>query len=99
MLMQIDGIPVPPITYRVLAVRAVGPKTLRVTFDDGLTGEIDLDTYQNWTGVFAPLKADPTLFAQVYVDPEFQCVCWPGEVDIDTEALHARVLWQQRRKA
>lgn len=91
--MHLDGIPVPPILYKVLAVAATGPTTLRITFDDGLTGELDMDKHMKWLGVFAPLKADPALFAQVYVDPEMQCVTWPGELDIDSEALHARLLW------
>lgn len=94
MYMHIDGIPVPPITYRVTAVAAVGPTTLRITFDDGLTGELDMNKHLKWIGVFAPLKADPALFAQVFVDPESKCVTWPGELDIDSEALHARLLWE-----
>lgn len=92
--MHIDGIPVPPGLFDVVAVTVIGPTSLRVTFDDGLTGEIDMDTYLTWSGVFAPLKADPALFAQAHVHPDFGTVSWPNEIDIDSEALHARMLWE-----
>ena len=95
--MHIDGIPIPPGLFRVVAVQAIGPTSLRVRFDDGLTGELDMDTYLQWVGVFAPLKADPALFAQVFVDRDAGTVAWPGDIDIDSEALHARILWDREQ--
>ncbi len=88
---HIDGIPVPRGLVCVVAVLAIGPTTLRIAFDDGLTGELDLNDYVTWTGVFAPVKADPARFAEVFVDPEAHTVAWPGDIDLDSEALHARI--------
>ncbi len=95
MTMHFDRIPIPRGLFRVVAVQAVGPTSLRVTFDDGVSGELDMDTYLQWDGVFAALKTDPPLFAQVFADPESGTVAWPGDIDIDSEALHARILWDR----
>ncbi len=95
MTLHVDSIPIPRGLFRVVAVQAVGPTSLRVSFDDGVSGELDMDTYLQWDGVFAALKADPTLFAQVFADPESGTVAWPGNIDIDSEALHARIVWDR----
>ena len=97
--MHLDGVgghpalPVPPVLYKVVAVTPVGGTTLHIEFNDGLRGDLDMDLHMTWHGVFAPLRADPALFAQVFVDATCGCVTWPGELDIDSEALHARLLW------
>jgi hypothetical protein len=41
------------------------------------------------TPVFRPLYDDPSLFAQVYVDPETGTIVWPNAADIAPDALQA----------
>jgi hypothetical protein len=60
---------------------------LRLTFDDGLTGDVDLTNLLDAGPVFQPLR-DPRLFAQVYIDPQTRTVAWPGGIDLDPEGLH-----------
>jgi uncharacterized protein DUF2442 len=74
----------------IVEVRATGGHRLFLRFDDGQSGELDLDRTVKFTGVFAPLK-DPHEFAKVFVHPEFHTVSWPNNVDLDSDVLYARV--------
>lgn len=71
----------------VIQVESLGSHRLRLRFDDGVEGELDLGT-ERWDGIFAPL-ADPGFFAQVAVDTELGTIVWPNGVDIAPESLHA----------
>ena len=76
----------PPL-YDVIDVQVVGHHRLRLTFEDGTVGEVDL-SQQEWRGVFEPL-ADPAYFAQVRVDAEAGTVVWPNGADMAPEPLYA----------
>lgn len=56
-----------------------------VAFDDGTSGEIDLDGVLNGP-VFEPLK-EITVFRKVSVDPELETVVWPNGADLAPEFL------------
>jgi hypothetical protein len=60
---------------------------LRLTFDDGLTGDVDLSNLLDAGPVFQPLR-DPRFFAQAYIDAQTRTVAWPGGIDLDPEGLH-----------
>jgi hypothetical protein len=62
---------------------------LRLTFSDGLIGDVDLSHIRAWDGVFTPLH-DPAFFAEVRVDPEIGTIAWPGGVDLAPEVLYER---------
>jgi Protein of unknown function (DUF2442) len=79
---------VPPI-----GVEVIGDHQLRVTFKDGLVGDIDF-TGRHWRGVSEPL-ADPNFFAQARVDPEIRTVTWPNGYDMAPEALYERACEHQ----
>ena len=64
---------------RIVRVSAGQGYTLKVLFDDGTSGEVDLSARLFGT-VFEPLR-DPLLFAQVRVD-EYGAVCWPNGADL-----------------
>jgi len=68
----------------------VGGHRLRLKFDDGTSGELDLSG-EEWKGVFEPL-ADPGYFAQVELDEELGTIVWPNGADIAPEALHRWVV-------
>jgi hypothetical protein len=74
----------------VAAVTALPGWRLRVRFNDGLEGEVDMDreVHSPDAGVFAEL-ADPERFAAVQV--EFGVVTWPGEIDLAPDAMHAEI--------
>jgi hypothetical protein len=67
---------------------------LRLEFDDGTAGEVDISELVSFAGVFAPLR-DPVAFRQVRVDPELGTIAWPDGADIDPFVLHE---WAQGRR-
>lgn len=74
--------------HRVKQVEALKGYRLRVEFDDGVGGEVDLSD-RLFGPVFEPLK-DEGFFRRVEID-EFGAVCWPNGADLAPDALHARL--------
>ena len=74
----------------VTKARVVENHRLYVRFADGVAGEVDLDGFVRWEGVFAPLR-DPVRFAEVRVDAELGTVVWPNGADLDPDVLYAAV--------
>ncbi len=72
---------------RVVSVQWLGGHRLRVGFDDGSGGEVDLAARMKFRGLLAPLS-DPALFAQVSLDAETGTIRWPGDLDFDPVILH-----------
>jgi hypothetical protein len=68
----------------------LGAHRLRLRFDDGVEGEVDLSKRLTFDGVFAPLQ-DPEFFARVQVHPEFGTISWPNDVDLDPVVLYSLV--------
>lgn len=79
----------------VTHVELLGGYCVRLAFDDGLEGEVDLAGRLPRDGLFAPL-ADPAYFAQVRLDEEGGTIAWPNGVDIAPDTLH---MWVQERPA
>jgi hypothetical protein len=77
----------------VTAAEVIGDYQLRLTFEDGLVGEVDF-AGRDWRGVFEPL-ADPAYFAQARVDPEIGTITWPHGVDMAPETLYERAAEHQ----
>lgn len=77
----------------VVLVTQTGPYRLKLRFDDGAEGEVDITTMTTFTGVFEPLK-DPGYFSQVRVDPEAGTIVWPNGADLDPLVLHSKVTGQ-----
>jgi len=74
----------------VVSVTQTGPYRLKLRFDDGAEGEIDITKMTTFEGVFEPLK-DPGYFSQVKVDPEAGTIVWPNGADLDPLVLHSKV--------
>ena len=74
----------------VVDVKCLGDHRLRLRFDDGVEGDVDLAQHLEFEGVFAPLK-DPEYFARVLVEPGGGTICWPNQADIDPLVLHSWV--------
>ena len=69
---------------RVTGVEVRPPYGLHLTFDDGVTRNVDLAD-DLWGRMFEPLK-DPAFFAQVTID--HGTVVWPNGLDLDPLVLH-----------
>ena len=63
---------------------------IRVTFDDGLQGIIDLEG-ELWGEVFEPLK-NTDVFRRFRVDRELDTIVWPTGADLAPEFLHERAV-------
>jgi hypothetical protein len=72
--------------HRVAAFRIVGPYTLTVEFDDGVSRTIDFRPVLEGE-LYGPLK-DPSLFDGVRIDPEVHTLVWPNGADFDPATLH-----------
>ena len=79
--------------YRIQAVEHLGGHRLRLTFADGLTGEVDLtERLAGSVGpMFEPLR-DVAYFAQVVVDEELGTIVWPDGADLAPDALHEQAM-------
>jgi len=74
----------------VISVEPLTNYELRVTFDDGVEGVVDVAEMIQFTGVFEPLR-DRATFAQVKVHPELGTACWANGADLDSDVLYAKV--------
>lgn len=72
--------------YRITSCERVGPYSLRLRFNDGITRTIDFESILEGE-LFGPLR-DPAVFAQVTIDPEIHTVVWPCGADFDPATLH-----------
>jgi hypothetical protein len=68
-------------------VRVLDGYRLRLTFDDGVEGEVDLEArIVGRGGVFKALE-DPAFFGRVAVHPELGTIVWPNDVDFCPDVL------------
>ena len=76
--------------WRVAAVEAKSGYILRVRFNDGLEGQVNLRALVHGkdAGVFAVL-ADENLFSQAYVAQG--AVTWPGDLDLAPDAMYRAI--------
>jgi hypothetical protein len=77
------------LTPDITSVTVVRHGVLRLTFTDGLTGELDvLDRMRG--PVFAQART-PDGFARVTVDEETGTIVWPGGADLAPDTLYEHV--------
>ena len=74
----------------VVQVECLNDYRLRLHFEDGVQGIVDVSELVQFTGVFAPLK-DKAYFAQVSVNADIGTVCWPNGADLDPDVLYAAI--------
>jgi hypothetical protein len=72
----------------VVRVEVLEPYRLRLAFNDGAEGVVDVAALVPFDGVFAPLR-DPATFAQGRVNAEIGTNVWPNGADLDPSVLHA----------
>ena len=79
--------------YEIRAVVHLGGHRLRLTFADGLVGDVDLA--ERFTGSVGPMfqpLCDADYFARVSVDEEMGTVVWPNGADLAPDVLHAQAM-------
>ena len=77
----------------IVAVQPLEHYRLRLRFEDGAEGVIDVRQLVRFSGVFAFLS-DPKEFASVQVNPELGTIFWPCGADLDPDVLYALVTGQ-----
>lgn len=74
----------------IVQVTYLNEYRLRIRFEDGVEGIVDVSELVQFSGVLAPL-ADPTYLAQVRVNPDTGTICWPNGADLDPDVLYSVV--------
>ena len=77
----------------IVAVQPLETYKLRLHFEDGVEGIVDVSQLIEFEGVFFPLR-DLTYFVQVAVDPDLGTVVWNNGADLDPDVLYAIVTKQ-----
>ena len=80
-----------------IAVRPMENYRLYLTFNNGVSGEVDL-TEELWGEVFAPLK-DDALFKTAHQDELMQTVAWDNGADFAPEFLMEILIKQHQQAA
>jgi hypothetical protein len=80
----------PRAPWRVADVEALPGFRLRVRFNDGTEGTVELAEFLNSAsaGVFAALR-DDSLFRQARI--VLGAVTWPGDLDLAPDAMHQAI--------
>lgn len=86
---QAPGV-IPAAPWRLRALSVLSEWQLAVTYNDGLTGIVDLFVLVHGpdAGVFEALR-DPAFFAQAYLD--CGAVAWPNGADIAPDTMHKEI--------
>jgi len=74
----------------IVEVQPLDGYRLRLRFEDGVVGEVDLEKMIQFEGIFAPLK-DRATFVQVRVNPDVGTIVWPNGADLDPLVLYSQV--------
>ncbi|ALO46429.1 DUF2442 domain-containing protein [Pseudohongiella spirulinae] len=72
----------------VTKVKVIEDHKLRVSFENGEQGELDMTPYLDF-GVFSRLK-NPQIFNQVTIS--FKTIEWPCGVDLDPEFVYEKTV-------
>jgi hypothetical protein len=69
-----------------IEVKALDPYKVWVKYSDGVEGVADFSNLAG-KGVFKKWE-DPEFFKSVFIEDDWRCISWPGELDIDPETTY-----------
>lgn len=75
----------------IIEATHAGGYRLRLRFDDGAVGEVDIARLISFTGGFTELK-DLEAFQRVRVDNEIGTIACSNGADLDPDVLHSHVV-------
>lgn len=96
-----SGIPYakPAPYYRIMAVEPIENYRLRLTFNTGESGIVDLaKVVFGGDELLAPLQ-DVKFFAQVQVDPDLSTIIWPNGATLDPDRLYSDTIQPEAQLA
>lgn len=76
--------------HRIQYVEVLPGHKLRLSFEDGGAGVVDLAAIVQQGGVFTPLR-DVKAFSQVSIGERGRSLQWPGEIDLCADALRLEI--------
>jgi len=76
--------------HEITKVEPLDGYRLRLTFDDGTEGVVDVAKLTDLKGVFEPLR-DASKFHEVRVHSELGTVYWANGADLDPDVLYSLV--------
>jgi hypothetical protein len=74
---------------KILELRHVQDYRLALTFNDGVSGELDFSS-EPMTGVFTAWK-NPEFFQRVHIGDRGRTLVWPDEIDLCADSLWIRL--------
>jgi len=77
----------------IIDVQVMEGYQLRLRFEDGVEGALNVADLVDFSGVFAPLRAHD-YFRQVRVNAELGTICWPNGADLDPDVLYSLISGQ-----
>lgn len=77
----------------VISVQPLDGYQLRLQFEDGVAGIVNVKELVDFTGVFEYL-VDEEQFAQVSINLELGAIFWPNGADLDSDVLYSIVTGQ-----
>lgn len=88
------------LTPDIIEVEVLRHGTLRITFADGLAGEVEV--LSRMRGSVFERARQRAGFMEVRVDAELGTVCWPGGADLAPDMLYTRIrrgVWPDQNHA
>ncbi len=76
--------------FDVVDVEPLRGYVLRLKFEDGVEGTVDVSKLVSFDGIFS-IFSDEVEFNKVRVDPETGTICWPNGADLDPVTLYQAV--------
>ena len=74
----------------IIAVSPLSDYQLQITFEDGVSGTINVAQLIEFRGIFAPL-CEPDFFQQVAISPDLGTIVWPNGADLDPVVLYTTI--------
>ena len=70
----------------VTDVKVLSDYKLHLTFDDGMSGDVDISKLVSFKGIFERLK-DKKFFSEVKVNHDIGTICWENGADLSPTFL------------